>query len=114
MGLYAEILTQSWTCFNAENYKALMIVDIEDFFSQKEITKLQSDLETRGLSLIIVADWYNNEAVQEQAYFNQITFEKWVPFMAGSNVPTLNALLHPYHVAFGEGVYQGSFTLSDH
>ena len=40
-----------------------MIVDIEDFFSQKEITKLQSDLETRGLSLIVVADWYNNEAM---------------------------------------------------
>ena len=29
--------------------------------------------------------------------------------MAGSNVPTLNAFLEPYHVAFGEKVFSGDF-----
>jgi hypothetical protein len=33
--------------------------------------------------------------------------------MAGSNVATLNALLDPYHIAFGTGVYSGSFKLAD-
>jgi membrane-bound transcription factor site-1 protease len=33
--------------------------------------------------------------------------------MAGSNVPSLNALLQPYHIAFGQGVYSGNFKLSD-
>ena len=33
--------------------------------------------------------------------------------MAGSNVATLNTLLDPYHIAFGQGVYNGSFKLAD-
>ena len=36
-----------------------MIVDPEDYFSRSEIAKLREDFETRGLSLVIVADWYN-------------------------------------------------------
>ena len=31
--------------------------------------------------------------------------------MAGSNVPTLNALLEPYHIAFGEMVFSGDFIM---
>jgi membrane-bound transcription factor site-1 protease len=33
----------------------------------------------------------------------------WTPFMAGSNVPSINALLHKYHIAFGEKVVSGEF-----
>lgn len=33
----------------------------------------------------------------------------WTPFMAGSNVPSLNAFLDPYHIAFGEKVFSGDF-----
>jgi len=36
-----------------------MIIDIEDFFGKEEILKLRRDVEIRGLSLIVVADWYN-------------------------------------------------------
>jgi len=31
--------------------------------------------------------------------------------MAGSNVPTLNSLLNPYHIAFGQSVYSGELHL---
>ena len=31
--------------------------------------------------------------------------------MAGSNVPSLNALLQPYNIAFGEKVFSGDFYL---
>jgi len=31
--------------------------------------------------------------------------------MAGANVPTLNALLAPYHIALGEKVFSGEFFL---
>ena len=31
--------------------------------------------------------------------------------MAGSNVPTLNSLLEPYNIAFGENVFSGEFFL---
>lgn len=58
-GYSVEILTESWSCFNAQNYQVLMIIDPEDYLSKSEIHKLRYDFEKRGLSLIIVADWYN-------------------------------------------------------
>ena len=112
-GYYLETLNQPLTCFQAENYKALLLVDIEDYLSKEEISKLRADIETRGLSLIVVADWYNKEKIDKTNYFNTGTFEDWKPFMGGSNVPTLNALLEPYHIAFGQGVFQGSFKMGD-
>jgi hypothetical protein len=36
-----------------------MIIDPEDYFGLSEISKLREDFETKGLSLVIVADWYN-------------------------------------------------------
>jgi membrane-bound transcription factor site-1 protease len=54
-----EVLTESFNCFNADNYKVLLIIDPEDFFSQSEIDKVRNDLEYKGLSLVVVADWYN-------------------------------------------------------
>ena len=32
--------------------------------------------------------------------------------MAGANIPTLNALLRPYNIAFGEKVFSGDFILN--
>lgn len=31
--------------------------------------------------------------------------------MAGANIPTLNSLLKPYHIAFGEKVFSGEIFL---
>ena len=95
------------------NYKALLLVDIEDYLSEEEIKKVRIDAEVRGLSLIVIADWYNKEKIEKTRYFNTGTFEEWKPFMGGSNVPTLNALLEPYHIAFGQGVFQGSFRIGE-
>ena len=92
-GYYLETLNQPLTCFDAKNYKALLLVDIEDYLSEEEITKLRIDIEVRGLSLIAVADWYNKDKLENTNYLNTGTFEDWRPFMGGSNLPTLNALL---------------------
>lgn len=40
-----EILTEPFTCFDASNYGALLIVDPEDYFSKSEIIKLRRDIE---------------------------------------------------------------------
>lgn len=53
------MLTESFSCFDAANYKVLLIIDPEDYFTKGEILKLRHDYEQNGLSLIIVADWYN-------------------------------------------------------
>lgn len=58
-GYHVEILTEPFTCFDASNYGALLIVDPEDYFSKSEILKLRRDVEQLDLSLIILADWYS-------------------------------------------------------
>ena len=90
-----------------------MFIDIEDYLSDIEILKLREDIETKELSLIVVADWYNKEKIKSKKYFNIVTFEEWHPFMGGANVPTINKLLKPYHIAFGQSVAQGVFKLED-
>ena len=44
-GYYIEILRGSWTCFDASHYHALLIVDPEEAFSEKEINKLVTDIK---------------------------------------------------------------------
>ena len=88
-----EILTESFNCFDAKNYKALLIIDPEDYFNEGEVFKLRDDLEEKNLSLIIIADWYNQDVMARHEFFNNNTFEYWVPFMAGANIPSLNYLL---------------------
>ena len=56
---YVEVLTEPYSCFDPLNYQSLLIIDPEDYFSQAEIVKLRQDFEWQGLSLIIIADWYN-------------------------------------------------------
>ena len=111
-GYFMEVLTESYGCFQASNYQVLLIIDPEDYFSEeKELAKLRRDVEQEGLSLVIMADWYNRDLMSRNSFFNNNTFEMWTPFMAGANVPSLNALLKPYHVAFGEKVFSGEFYL---
>lgn len=86
-----------------------MLIDPEDFFSIVEIEKVRNDIENLGLNLIVMADWYNEQLLKQNTFFNNNTFEMWTPFMAGSNIRGLNKLLEPYSIAFGENVFSGSF-----
>lgn len=104
-------MTESFNCFDSNNYKVLLIIDPEDYFSKTEIAKLRHDIEYNSLSLVVLGDWYNQELMKKNKFFNNNTFEVWTPFMAGANVPSLNALLEPYHIAFGEKVFSGEIYL---
>lgn len=42
-----------------------MVLDPEDYFSEQEIKKVRSDIEQRGLSLILLADWYNKDLMSK-------------------------------------------------
>ena len=56
-----DVLGEPYTCFDASNYGTLMIVDPEEEYFREEIDKLYSDVRERGLSVIVLADWYNVE-----------------------------------------------------
>jgi len=42
---HVEILSDPFTCFDAQNYGALLVIDPEDYFSTAEINKLREDIE---------------------------------------------------------------------
>ena len=94
-GYHIEVLTKPYSCANVDGslYAAFLVLDIEDYMTEKEMALIRHDVEYNKMSLIVVADWYNQDKIDLMSQYNVVAFEEWVPFMGGSNVPTLNALL---------------------
>lgn len=59
-GYYLDVLGHPLTCFDAADYGTLLLVDTEDEFFPEERQKLVKDVNEKGLSLIVFADWYEN------------------------------------------------------
>ncbi|KAJ8674081.1 hypothetical protein QAD02_005343 [Eretmocerus hayati] len=113
-GYYLEVLGTPYTCFDAQNYGTLLIVDPEEEFFPDEISKLRKDVEA-GLSLVIFADWYNVSVMRQVKFYDENTRRWWVPDTGGSNIPALNdLLLKNWGIAFGDSVRDGQFILGQH
>lgn len=67
-GYYIEVLGEPYTCFNASNYGALLVIDPEEEYFAEEIKKIENDIAKYNLSIIIFADWYN-VSVMKEVYF---------------------------------------------
>jgi membrane-bound transcription factor site-1 protease len=72
-GYYLEILGRDFTCFDADHYGTLLIVDPEEEFFVEEIEKLQKDVSERGLNLMILGEWYNTATMAQLKFFDQNT-----------------------------------------
>ena len=72
-GYYVEVLGFPYNCFDARHYGALLIVDPEEEFFPEEILKLRTDVEDLGLSLIIMADWYNSTVMKKVKFYDENT-----------------------------------------
>ena len=59
-----------FTCFNAEQYGTLLIVDAEEEYFPEEIEKLRRDVED-GLSVVVFADWYNVSVMKKVQISNE-------------------------------------------
>jgi len=105
-GLYVETLSSDFTCFDASNYGALIVMDSEEEFYEEEISKLAEDIQ-KGLSVLIVADWYNEDFLKNVEFFDDNTRCLWKPITGGANLPALNALLAPFDIAFGSRIFTG-------
>ncbi|PRP88795.1 membrane-bound transcription factor protease, site 1 [Planoprotostelium fungivorum] len=106
-GYYVDILGSPYTCFDAKNYGALVIVDPEEEYFPAEIKKIERDVREEGLSLVIFADWYNVDVMKNVVFFDENTKQWWSPATGGSNIPALNDLLRPFDMAFGDRVFDG-------
>jgi membrane-bound transcription factor site-1 protease len=56
-GFYVEVLSSSYTCFDARNYGGLLLVDSEEEFYKEEIDKLEKDIKEHGLAVFVFAEW---------------------------------------------------------
>eukprot|EP00884_Botryococcus_braunii_P003885 jgi/Botrbrau1/13498/Bobra.0082s0091.1 len=106
-GYFLEVLASPFTCFNASQYGALLIVDSEEEFYPEEVAKLMEDITERGLGLLVFAEWYNVDIMLKMKFFDDNTRSWWTPVTGGGNVPALNDLLGPLGMAFGDAVLEG-------
>lgn len=58
LGYYIDVLGHPLTCYDAADYGTLLLVDTEDEFFPEERQKVVKDVNEKGLSLIVFADWY--------------------------------------------------------
>lgn len=61
---------EPYTCFNATNYGALLVIDPEEEFFSEEIVKIETDIANYNLSVIIFADWYNVSVMKKVYYYS--------------------------------------------
>ena len=64
-------------------------------------------VESTILNVVLVADWYNAKALQTLTFYDENTRSWWTPATGGSNVPSLNTLLRPFGIAFGDTITEG-------
>lgn len=112
-GYFIEVLGSPITCFNATQYGTLLIVDSEEEYFPEEITKLRYDVEQYGLSVIVIADWYNVEVMKKVQFYDENTRQWWMPATGGANIPALNELLAPWQMAFSDEVFEGEYRLGN-
>eukprot|EP00658_Telonema_sp_P-2_P036317 TRINITY_DN2629_c0_g1_i3.p1 TRINITY_DN2629_c0_g1~~TRINITY_DN2629_c0_g1_i3.p1 ORF type:complete len:868 (-),score=114.27 TRINITY_DN2629_c0_g1_i3:126-2729(-) len=112
LGFYVEVLGQPLTCFDANQYGTLFIVDSEDVFSAAEVEKLQDDVKNKGLSVVVVAEWYHHGVMKSIAFNDDNTRRLWHALVGGAHVPGLNQLLAPFGIGFGMACLKGRLAVT--
>ncbi|EOY30781.1 Site-1 protease, putative isoform 1 [Theobroma cacao] len=110
-GYYVETLGSPFTCFEANQYGTLLLVDLEDEYFQEEIAKLRDDVINTGLGLAVFSEWYNVDTMVKMRFFDDNTRSWWTPVTGGANIPALNDLLAPFGIAFGDKILNGDFSI---
>jgi hypothetical protein len=112
-GYHVEILNEPITCFNSRNYGTFILADPEKGLFRNEVIKLRKDIETRGLSLIIIAEWSDDDIIQKHTFTSEFTHKVWNPIVGGSNLGSINTLLLPYGIRFKESSYSGTIVVGE-
>ena len=108
LGYTVEILRKPWTCFDASLFAVLVLCDLEEELSPEEINKLEEDVRVRGLSVLVIADWFDENGLLEGSLLDDNTHSRWFPITGGSNVPAVNRFLGRFGMQFGVQAFKGS------
>lgn len=95
------------------NYGTLILADPEKGLSRNEVVKLRKDIEKRGLSLIIIAEWSDPVMMNKHTFTSDFTQKTWKPVVGGSNLKSINTLLNPYGIMFQESSYSGTIVVGE-
>jgi hypothetical protein len=89
----------------------LLITDPEEVFTDEEINKLENDIRTHSLSLLVMPDWYDEISLRDSHFYDDNTHSEWYPITGGSNVPEINKLLDRFEMRIGYQSFSGSFSI---
>lgn len=108
-GFYVDILPFEYSCLPLGRYGVLLLADPEEEFFRDEIIALEHALKYEDVSLLLFADWYDEQLVQSLDLFDTSTLTQWHAATGGANVPAINALLREFRVALAtDGVVSSS------
>jgi len=113
LGYYVEILRGPWTCFDANQYQTLLVIDTEEDIEEVEINKIENDIRNNGLSILILAEWYDELKLLISQFNDENTRSRWYPITGGSNIPAVNKLLSKFGALFGLQSFQGEFKINN-
>ena len=65
-----------------------------------------------GLSVIIIADWYDELVLHKEIYKDDNTRSTWHPITGGSNIPAINRLLDRFDAQICLQSFKGKFNFS--
>jgi membrane-bound transcription factor site-1 protease len=105
-----DILRAPLTCFDANEYGILILADTEESISEEEIDKIENDVRSYSLSVLIVSDWFDEILLKSSSFFDDNTHSEWYPITGGANVPSINTLLKRFGMRFGLQTFTGSFS----
>ena len=54
-------------------------MDGEEEYFPEEVEKLKQDVGEKGLSLIVIADWYNTDVMKKIKFYDENTRQWWMP-----------------------------------
>lgn len=113
LGFFLEILGSPFTCFDATQYGALIIMDPEEEYHPAEVVKLAEDIQTHQLSVVMIGDWYNVDVMKKINFYDDNAKQWWTPLTGGANVPAINNLFEKFGIILGNNVYDGEIRMGD-
>lgn len=68
-----QVLGRPFTCFDAQRYGTLMLVDSEEEYYSEEVHKLQADVAELGMGLLVFGEWYNRAMMEKMRFYDDNT-----------------------------------------
>lgn len=114
-GYFVDFMRTDLTCIDPFRYHSYLIIDPEAAFSLDEERKLKYDMEFAGVSLIVVADWYQEAKLDTVSFLHPNDGNVIKPNSGGASVASINSLLSSYFVELSTlHTYSGRIYLAGH